>query len=300
MSTATPELIFDGRHDLAEGPVWHDGCLWWVNIAAGELHQLDPTTGFHEQRHLGGNAGCAAPCEDGRWLVARDRQLNWLDWDSGAMTPFCEVEPEKSQNRFNDGQCDSRGRLWIGTMDKQAAAAAGSLYVIEAGHKPRRVLNGLTISNGMSWSLDDRTFYFTDTATNRVDVFDFDSATGAISNRRALATFPPEEFPDGMTLDAKGNLWVALWGAGAVVCHDGRTGRELRRIRVPASQTSSCAFGGAQLDELFITTARTGLSGAALEREPQAGGIFRVRPGVCGRPARSFNPRVAADCFQKI
>ena len=185
-------------------------------------------------------------------------------------------------------------------MDKQAAGAVGALYVVEAGHKSRRVLDHLTISNGMAWSLDDRTFYFTDTATNRVDLFDFDPDTGVISNRRALAIFAPEEFPDGMTLDAEDNLWVALWGAAAVVCLDGQTGRELRRIRVPVSQPSSCTFGGPQLDELFITTARVGLSAAALEREPHAGGIFRVRPGMCGRPARSFNPRVAADCFQKI
>ena len=300
MSEATSELIFDGRHDLAEGPVWRNECLWWVNITAGELNRLDPATGIHEQRRLGGNTGCATPCEDGRWLVARDRELLWLDWSSGAMTSFCAVEPEKSQNRFNDGQCDSRGRLWIGTMDKQAAGAVGAFYVIDAGHKPRRVLDHLTISNGMAWSLDDRMFYFTDTATNRVDVFDFDSGNGDISNRRALATFPPEEFPDGMTLDAKGNLWVALWGAAAVVCLDGQTGRELRRIRVPVSQPSSCTFGGPQLDELFITTARAGLSAAALEREPHAGGIFRVRPGVCGFPARSFNPRVATDCLQPL
>ncbi len=300
MMTMMPELIFDGCHDLAEGPLWRDGHLWWVNITAGQVHRLNPATGVHEQRHLGGNVGCATPGQDGRWLVARDRELLWLDWDSGALTPFCAVEPEKPQNRFNDGQCDSKGRLWIGTMDRRARGAVGALYLIEAGAGPRRVLDGLTISNGMAWSLDDRTFYFSDTATHRVDLFDFAAEAGTLSHRRALATFAPEESPDGMTLDAEGNLWVALWGAGAVVCLDGWTGRELRRIPMPVSQPSSCVFGGPRLDELFITTARAGLSAAALEREPQAGGIFRVRPGVGGLPARSFNSLVLADCVQPL
>ncbi|MDB6016319.1 MAG: putative Membrane Associated Protein [Pedosphaera sp.] len=299
MFEATPELIFDGRHDLAESPVWRDGHLWWVNITAGELHRLDPATGFHHQQNIGGNTGCVVPCEDGRWLVARDRELLWLDWKSGGTTLFCAVESNQPHNRFNDGQCDPQGRLWVGTMNKDAVGALGALYVIEAGRAPRCVLGHIAISNGMAWSADERVFYFTDTATNRVDVFEFDSATGAISNCRALVTFTPEEFPDGMTLDADGNLWVALWGAWSVVCLDGWTGRELQRIRMPVSQPSSCAFGGSQLDELFITTARTGLSAAALEHEPQAGGIFRVRPGMSGCPARSFNSHAAA-CFQNL
>jgi len=295
-----PELIFDGHHDLAEGPVWRDGHLWWVNITAGMFHRLNPITGVHEQRHIGGNSGCAAPAEEGRWLVAHDRELQWLDWASGTLTPFCAVETKLPLNRFNDGKCDAKGRLWIGTMNREAASQAGALYVIEAGHNPRRVLDKLTIANGMAWSLDNRAFYFSDSATHRVDMFDFEAETGTISNRRALATFTSKDFPDGMTLDAEGNLWVALWGAGAVVCLDGKNGRQLQRICVPVSQPSSCTFGGAKWDELFITTARSGLSPAALEGEPHAGGIFCVRPGVCGSPAHLFNPQPVADCVQPV
>jgi sugar lactone lactonase YvrE len=289
MDVNLPELIFDGRHDLAEGPVWHEESLWWVNITAGELHRLNPVTGRHEHRHVGGTMGCAVPVADGHWLVARDLELHWLDWKSGAVKKFCALELEPRHNRFNDGQCDPSGRLWIGTMDRNAADATGSLYVIELNQPPRRVLAGLTISNGMAWSADGTLFYFTDTITRRIDVFDFDVAHGTILNRRPLAVFNDNEFPDGMTLDADDNLWAALWGAGCVVCLDGRTGRELRRISLPVSQPSSCVFGGARLEELFITTARSGLSATALEHEPRAGGIFRVRPGVCGRAARGFN-----------
>ena len=300
MREPIPELIFDGRYDLAEGPVWHAGYLWWVNITAGEHHRLDPVTGMHQQRDLGGNTGCALPAKDGRWLVARDCELNWLDWESGSISAFCAVESGKPLNRFNDGQCDSQGRLWIGTMDQGASGAVGALYMIEEGRPPQRMLEGLTISNGMGWSSDGHKFYFTDTATNRVDVFDFNVATGTISNRRALATFAVNEFPDGMTIDADGNLWVALWGAWAVVCLDGQNGRELRRIPLPVSQPSSCAFGGPQLDELFITTARVGLSAAMLAREPDAGGVFRIRPDVRGQPIQPFNSRLMVGSFQPI
>lgn len=300
MREPIPELIFYGRQDLAEGPVWHAGYLWWVNITAGEHHRLDPVTGMHQQRHLGGNTGCALPAKDGRWLVARNCELNWLDWESGSISTFCTVEPEKQFNRFNDGQCDSRGRLWVGTMDRRASGAVGALYVIEEGRPPRRMLEGLTISNGMGWSAAGDKFYFTDTATNRVDVFDYNVVAGTILNRRALATFSVDEFPDGMTMDADDNLWVALWGAWAVVCLDGQSGRELRRIQLPVSQPSSCVFGGMQLDELFITTARVGLPAAALECEPDAGGIFRIRPGVCGRPVQLFNSPLMARGLQPL
>jgi sugar lactone lactonase YvrE len=284
----TADLLLDCRHQLAEGPVWHDNALWWVNINAGELHRLDPATGNHRHRAVGGLLGCAVPTDHGRWLLARNGGLDFLDFESGVLEPICAPEGDRLRHRFNDGKCDPGGRFFTGTinLDGQPEAA---FYRMDADLRPVRLLQGVTVSNGLAWSPDGGTFYYADSPTRRVDCFDWDPKTGNISRRRPLVVIPEGSgVPDGMDIDSNGNLWVALWGGAAVVCYHGRTGAELDRILLPVSHVSSCVFGCPDLATLFITTAWQDLGMEALASQPAAGSIFQIRPGVSGHPVSRF------------
>jgi len=164
-------------------------------------------------------------------------------------------------------------------------AATGALYCCRDATTCLRVLSGLTISNGLCWSPDGSRFYHTDSWTRRIDTYDYNLESGGISNQHTLTQIPETDgCPDGMTIDTHGNLWVALWGGGAVVCLDGLNGEELARVPLPVTQVTSCTFGGNALDELFITTAAVSLTAQARAAQPMAGDVFRARPGVKGLP----------------
>jgi len=285
-----PRLIFDCRQDLTEGPVWHDGLLYWVNITAGEFHRLDPETGRSEVKRLGGFLSCAVPCTDGRWLLARQKGFEFFDWDSGRSEPVCDLEPGLTQNRFNDGKADPRGRFWAGSMNMEGAGPTGALYSLDAGRNCRTEVTEIGCSNGLAWSPDQTLFYYADSPTQRIDVFDFDPETGSIKNRRALVQVRTG-YPDGMTIDAQGNIWVAFWDGWAVCCYDGKSGAELARIEMPVPRPSSCAFGGEDFGTLYITSAIHGLDEEVWRKAPHSGGIFAATPGVRGTPAHQFRIR---------
>lgn len=291
------ELWVDARNELAEGPVWHDGALWWVNIPAGELHRVGVSpagaAGGHERREIGRMLGAAVPVagEAGRWLLAAQDGFAWLDWATGATTPILDPPARAVETRFNDGKCDPAGRFWAGTLHLRGEEDRAALYVLDGGLRVREAVSPVSLSNGLAWSGDGATMYYIDTPTRRVDAFDFDAATGAISRRRGVFDLSEQGldgYPDGMTIDAGDRLWVATWGASAVLCIDPKSGRLVEQVRVPATQVSSCCFGGAGLDELFITTAAQGLPAEQRAAQPHAGGIFRARPGVKGRPVQPF------------
>ncbi len=169
------------------------------------------------------------------------------------------------------------------------APGAGSLYRLDTDLSVHRVLGDVTVSNGLAWSFDRRTLYYIDSPTRVVSAFDYDDEAGTITGRRVAVTVPEElGSPDGMTIDSEGKLWVAHWGAGAVCRWDPDGGHLLEKIDVPAAHTTSCAFGGEDLGDLYITTARSGRSREDLEAQPLAGGLFRVRPGARGVPAFEF------------
>jgi sugar lactone lactonase YvrE len=280
----TAELIFDAKAELAEGPVWHGGALWWVNINAGTLNRLDGNTGINTSRATGDFLGAAVPTANNRWLIARRQEVAQLDWITGKIFPLAQLPPKEPQLRFNDGKCDPRGRFFSGTMHRDNTPGRAAFYRLEQAEL-RQQFNGLTISNGLDWSPDGARFYHADSPTSRVDVFDYNVETGALSNRRALVELAVERgFPDGLCCDVNGNIWLALWGGGGVECFDGRTGKSLERISVPTRQVSSCCFGGENLDQLFITTAWQNLDNAARDADSLAGSIFMVRPGVRGQP----------------
>ncbi len=277
------ELLCDAKAELAEGPVWHDGALWWVNINVGTLNRLDVRTGLNTSRATGDFLGAAVPTAAGDWLIARRHEIARLDWQTGKISTLAALLNSDSRLRFNDGKCDPRGRFFVGTMHRDAARKRGAFYRLTGG-KLEALFGGVTVSNGLDWSPDGTRMYYTDTLTGRVDVFDYDLATGTPSGRRTLTQFSEAQgWPDGLCCDANGNIWLALWDGGCVECLDGRTGKSLARISIPARRVSSCCFGGENFDRLFITTAWEDYDKAARDAEPLAGGIFAAEPGVHGQ-----------------
>jgi sugar lactone lactonase YvrE len=193
------------------------------------------------------------------------------------------VTPESHppSNRFNDGKCDPTGRFLAGTMAIDETPGSGSLYSLDQNLRVKQLLGGLSISNGMGWSPDYSTMYFIDSPTKQVVAFDYELNTGNISNRRVVVTIP-EGYPDGMTTDQEGMIWVALWAGFKVTRWNPRTGKLLQSISVPAPNVTSCTFGGSNMNELYITTARKDMDTAALDKYPKAGGVFRLKTDVIG------------------
>ena len=290
------ECIWDAGALLGEGPVWDErrGFLCWVDIDAPAIHRCDPRGGERQTFPVPSEIGCLVPCEDGRWVAGFKDGLARVELPTGAgaggarITPIVNPEPDRPGNRFNDGKCDAAGRLWAGTMDQAIAAPTGVLYRLDPDLSVHRMDEGYVVTNGQAFSPDGRTFYHNDSMAGLVYAFDCDPATGAISNKREFFKVPGGDgLPDGMTVDAAGDLWLAHWG-GWRVSRVSPRGRVREVVRLPVEQVTSCAFGGADLDVLYITSARTGLSSEALAEQPLAGGLFSVRVDAAGIPVARF------------
>ena len=280
-----PELIFDAKAALGEGPVWdaRTQSLYWIDILNKRIYANGDVLLESDE-----TIGCLAPRKSGG-LVFTQRFSFWTcGSDSHKLTLLSTLENEPPNNRFNDGKCDPRGRFLAGTMDMSEKDPNGSLYSFD-GKTVTRLLTGITISNGLTWSPDQKTLYYIDTPTHKVTAFDYDLETGTVANPR-MAVRVPDEFgwPDGMTSDMQGNLWIAMWGGAQVTKWDPATGQLLERIPVPAKNVSSCVFGGGNLNELYLTSARAGLDEDALKHYPLTGSVFRLETGVEGMPVFEF------------
>ncbi|MDF9844840.1 MULTISPECIES: SMP-30/gluconolactonase/LRE family protein [unclassified Paenibacillus] len=286
------ELVINARAVLGEGPHWNDadGKLYWVDIEGRQLRSYDPATGKEQTVTLEQRIGAAVPDAAGGWILALQQGIYRYDGSNpDQLEQLAEVEPELPGNRLNDAKCDSAGRLWFGSMSMGSEQSAGSLYVMERDGNVRQVLSGVGISNGLAW--DDRLgrMYYIDSVTRAVDALDFDPDSGKADNRRAIIHLPEgNDVPDGMTIDREGMLWVAQWGGSCVSRWNPHTGEQIGRVEVPALNVTSCTFGGEALDELYITTARNGMSEEELERWPLTGGLFRFKPGVQGMAANIY------------
>ncbi len=287
MRVLEAELALDAHAELGEGPVWDRARrqLIWVDITGSAVHRFDPLSGTDERQSVGQPVGAAAlRAAEGLVLALRD---GFALLEGSTLTMIAATEANQPCNRMNDGKVDPAGRFWAGTMAFDAAPAAGSLYRLDPDHRVQTMLNGLTIANGLDWSPDGRTMYFIDSGAAGIDAFDYDLPTGAIANRRRLIEVSAAGVPDGMTVDASGHLWVALWGAGRVHCYT-PDGSLAAVVSLPVTQVTSCAFGGANLDILYMTSAAAGLSAEQLQQQPHAGGVFRCRPGATGRAPGLF------------
>jgi sugar lactone lactonase YvrE len=279
MKTDTATLAADTRSNHGEGPCWDAALqrLLWVDMMGCKINSFDPVTGSVVSHPFEELPCVAVPEGNGRHLVAFAKRLASVDLTTGDIREIASVEPEVSANRCNDGKRDPSGRFWIGTMSNDGSVAcAGSLYRLDGG-KLTRVLDNLTISNGMDWTADGRTMFFTDSATREVWAFDFDPADSSISNKRTVVQVPEElGLPDGMALGADGTLWVAHWGPGCVCQWCPKSGLLLQRVDTGCPHTSSCCFSGE--GHIYITTSRLGLDEGALAAHPHSGGIFRYAP----------------------
>lgn len=285
------EIVFDAHAELGEGAIWHAQrqVLYWVDIVKQQVHVYNPKTRRDRTIQLSEPVGCVVPRKAGGVMVAMKHGFAHLDLNTEMVAFYVDPEPDKPGNRFNDGKCDPAGRFWAATMAMTGSEPTGSLYCLYPDRTVKRMLTPVTCPNGIAWSLDGRTMYYIDSPRRIVDAFDFDLASGAISNRRdAIVVPPPMGWPDGCTVDSEGMLWIAHFGGGCVSRWDPRTGGLLGSWKIPATNATSVAFGGANLDVLFITTARAGLTPPAIRQNPHEGAIFAMRPGVTGIEAFEF------------
>ena len=279
------DVVIQARALLGEGPRWDaaSGRLLWVDIEGRALHLFDPASGDDRSIVLDDRVGAAAPTETGAVLVALAGRLALLDLEDESVRTLAEI-PHGPELRLNDGVCDPAGRFWVGSMALDYAPGLGALYRYSRDGGLDRVLDEITLSNGIGWSPDGATMYYIDSMAYRVDRFDFDVATGGIADRRPFVVIERGGgIPDGLAVDDQGCVWVALWGRGAIRRYspDG----ELEQVlAVPADNVTACCFGGDDGRSLYVTTA------SVEQRAPQplAGCVFVAEVEVAGPPARPF------------
>lgn len=280
-----------GKDLLGEGPVWdpRQNCLWWVNIRGPELQSYDPVTRAHRRYKVPGtHVGSFALRQSGGLVLSIDRTLMSFDPATGATAKLATIETAPDGNRLNDGRCDRQGRFWVGTMSISEQGATGSLYRVGADLKVARQFGDVGIPNSTAFSPDGRRMYFADTNAKKIWAFDLETGSGDITNRRVFVDLANQPgYPDGSCVDADGCLWNAEYNGARVVRYtpDGRVDRV---IKLPTSQVTCPAFGGANLDTLFITTATQNMTAEQLAKEPEAGALFMVKPGVRGLPETMF------------
>ena len=278
--------VLDVKAKLGESPTWSasEQALWFVDIHAPSLHRFDPVTGADAAIPMPSSIGCFGLRARGGFVVAL-RDGIWLADAHGRLERKVADAPyDPDHHRFNDGRVDRQGRFWVGSMNERRDAASAALHRLDANHTFHRVLDGITVSNGIAWSPDSRTMYHADTPTLTVRAFDFDAAGGRPSNPRTFARWEREtDRPDGAAVDSKGHYWIAHFRGGKVVEID-PAGRSVREIPFPAMCPTMCAFGGPDLKTLYVTSARQDRPADEIERFPQSGGVFAMRVDVPGLP----------------
>jgi sugar lactone lactonase YvrE len=272
---------------LAEGPRWDAAGrrLIWVDVEGCSLHVFDPAHGDRAVS-LDARVGAAAPYDGDRLLVALAGRLVVLDLGDESVTTLARL-PHGDDIRLNDGACDPDGRFWVGSMALDERPRAGALYRYADGVLDR-VLHDVTLSNGLGWTADGSRMYYVDSLTYRIDLFDFDVASGELSGRRPFVELDREEgIPDGLALDDDGCIWVALWGGWSLRRYT-PAGVLDRIVEVPTANVTACCFGGDDGHSLYVTTAAHGLTPEQRAAQPLAGSVFVADVGVGGPPARAF------------
>lgn len=266
-----------------EGPVWWQGALFFVDIEGHRVHRFDPATGDQRTWDVGQRVGTVVPRESGGLVIAGDHGLFFLDEESGQLTAIADPEPDLADNRFNDGKCAPDGRFFAGTISLTKKLGTARLYRLDPDLSLHEAFGPVTNSNGLAWSADGKILFYIDTP--RKEVLAFDYQDGHLSNiRSVISTAHLEASPDGMTIDERGNLWIAFCHGACVICFDPQSGEELQRVELPCLETTACAFGGPDLADLYVTT---GVHKSVVEED--AGRLFVIRGlGVKGVPAYAF------------
>ncbi|MFZ4483410.1 MAG: SMP-30/gluconolactonase/LRE family protein [Chthoniobacterales bacterium] len=291
MKGTAADCVLRAGATLGEGACWvgREQRLYWVDILKCEVHRFDPATGQDEFRQAPINVTLVQPTTRGDLVLGTSHGIARMDFASGAFTPLCDPEADLPGNRFNDGKADPRGRLFAGSIANDGSDKKANLWRIEPDLSFTRLIDQAGNSNGLGWSPDQKTFYWTDTKTGCVFAFDYEAETGDIRNRRvAVEVDKSVGRPDGLTVDAEGFLWTALWGGSAVARWDPSSGAMVEKVTCPAPNVTCPAFGGPDLDILYFTTAQKGREGAEAAVGQGLGDLYAAAPGVHGLPGFVF------------
>lgn len=283
--------IFRAQAELGEGPFWNTSTqkLGWVNILKGELHFLVPETGEDQVYNFNQEIGFAVPRVNGDYLVGLKSGIASCNLNNSKTTWVAQPEFNLPGNRFNDGKCSPDGRLFAGTMALDEHPAAGSLYRLDKDSTIHTAISSVSISNGLAWSPDNSILYYIDTPTSNIVAYDYEAETGHIQNPRIVVSIPVNTgWPDGMTIDLEGMLWIALWNGAKVVRYNPQNGKKIGEILLPALNVTSCTFGSLNYSRLFITTAWKGMSPQQRILYPGSGDIFAVDTDAQGKPLDIF------------
>tara|TARA_B110000037_G_scaffold176618_1_gene201702 strand:+ start:6129 stop:6980 length:852 start_codon:yes stop_codon:yes gene_type:complete len=277
------EVVGSVKSKWGEGPVWWNDSLYYVDTEGHKVHRFNPATGEELSWEVGQRVGTVVPRSEGGLVFAGDDGMFFLDEKTGGIAPIADPEPNKADNRFNDGKCSPDGRLFAGTISTVKKTGDAKLYRLDPDLSVHEAYGPVTNSNGIVWTVDGKTLYYIDTP--RKEVLAFDYSDGILSNQRSVvSTASRESSPDGMTIDSDGNIWVAFCHGACVVCFDPCSGKELRQVDLPCLETTACAFGGSDLADLYVTT---GLHKS--EKEEDAGRLFCIKGlGVKGVAANAF------------
>lgn len=269
---------------LGEGLVWstEEHVLYWVDILKGFIHRFDPVAKKNTTIELSQKVTSLGLRKGGRFILTLRDSIALFDPHSNSLDIIASPEKQRVENRFNDGKCDRLGRFWCNSMNEvDMSKDTGSLYRIDNDYSIHQMERNVILGNGMGWSPDNRLFYFTQTLRHKIFVYDFDLQSGAIANPRVFAEVKGN--PDGLTVDADGCVWSAVYGSSCVICFNPQGNIE-RTIHLPVPRVTNCTFGGEKLDTLYISTAREGMTQNEIEKFPLSGSLFAIKPGVTGLP----------------
>lgn len=286
------ELVIDARATLGEGPCWdaENRLLYWVDILEKKIHIYNPITRENRDMFIGQMVGAIVPRKSGGLVAALENGFYYVNPCIKTIDFIYNPESHLQENRFNDGKCDPVGRFWAGTTDSVGVDGKGALYCLHTDLSVSKQLEKVSTSNGLAWSPNGKYMYFIDTPTRKVVCFQYDMYTGHIKNPKDIIEIPEDEgLPDGMTIDEEGMLWIAHWGGGKITRWNPMSGEQLHTVRIPALYVTSCTFGGENLNELYVTTARTRMTETDLEVYPYAGGVFKIKTNVRGCVIHPFN-----------
>ncbi len=285
------QLLLDARALLGESPFWHaaEARLYWVDIEGRKIHRTDPATGADKVMEVAEQVGCIAPRAGGGLVAALENGCALIDgWGAAPRAFGPAVLADKPEQRFNDGRVDAAGRLWVGSLTSDKANPTATLYRLDRDGSLSEVFGGITTSNGAAFSPDGRTFYHADTPTHAIRAFDVDLAAGTLANGRIFHQFAfGNGRPDGAAVDAEGCYWSALWDGWRVV-RLSPTGELLQTVELPVQRPTMIAFGGADLQTAFVTSAGKNLTDEEREAQPHAGGVFTFRVDTPGLPQPVF------------
>jgi sugar lactone lactonase YvrE len=290
VTASTLTCVLDAKASLGECPVWSapEQALYWIDINAPALHRFDPRTGEDAVMPMPSAIGCFALRASGGFVVALRDGIHLADAGGRIIRKVADAPYDPTHHRFNDGRCDPRGRLLVGTMNERHDAASAALYRLDPDFSLRELFGGVTISNGLGFSPDARTMYHADTPARTVRAFKYDVETGVPSSPRVFAHWSGEtDRPDGGAVDSLGNYWITFYNGGKVLQLSPR-GRPLAEHPLPAMCPTMCAFGGPDLSTLYVTTARQKREPEELALLPQSGGIFAMKVDVPGMPEPRF------------